>query len=119
MDTEYYLPWFLTRIGIALAFLYAAFGSLYAPNDWIGFAPEMLRTHAFLWFFSAVEIALGLWLFSGRYTFWASLLAAFLLLGIIVFNLGALDIVFRDVPILFSALALASLSYKPQPKSAA
>ena len=47
-------------------------------------------------------------------SFLAGLISAATLLGIIVFNLGALDIVFRDIGLFFAALALAFLSRRTQ-----
>ena len=49
---------------------------------------------------------------SGKKIFYASFLAGGILLSIIIFNLGSLDIVFRDAAIFFSAAAAAVLHYK-------
>lgn len=104
----------LLRIGIAFGFFYAAIFSFLNPDSWIGFFPLFLRNifgaEILLLFFSFYELVLGFWLLSGRYGFAAGLISAATLLGIIVFNLGALDIVFRDVGLFFAALALAFLS---------
>lgn len=56
------------------------------------------------------ELILGFWLLSGKYIFTASLISAATILGIIVFNFGAFDIVFRDVGLLLATLALALLN---------
>lgn len=104
---------FLLRIGLATVFLYAAVASFLDPLSWIGFFPSFLRdmfdANKLLMFFSVFEIALALWLLSGVRTFFAGLAAAATLSGIILGNLGILDIVFRDVAILFAALALVAL----------
>lgn len=107
---------YLLQIGLASVFLYAAIASFIEPNNWIGYLPVFLRdifpVKLLLAAFSLYELALAIWLLMGRYTFYASLLSAATLMGIIVLNLGELDIVFRDVAIVFSALALAVATHK-------
>ncbi|MDP2641405.1 MAG: hypothetical protein Q8P39_02590, partial [Candidatus Yanofskybacteria bacterium] len=65
---------------------------------------------AMLFLFSLFQIALALWLFSGRGLRAASLLSAVALLAIILPNLGVMDLIFRDIGLFFAALALFSLS---------
>lgn len=106
---------FLLRIGLASVFLYAAVAAFIEPDAWIGYLPIFLR-HMFpanllLAGFSAYQILLSFWLLSGKKALYAALLSALTLVGIIIANIGALDIVFRDFAILFAALALAALSY--------
>lgn len=60
--------------------------------------------------FSVYEIILALWLLIGKQLFYAGLLSAATLIGIAAFNLGAIDIVFRDISLALSALALAVLT---------
>jgi len=106
---------FFLRAGLALVFLYAAISSFLNPSSWIGFIPLFLRNlvdaNLLLTLFSIYEIILGVWLLSNRAIFYASLLSALTMLGIIISNFGALDIVFRDIAILFSAIALMVLEY--------
>ncbi len=101
---------FLLRVGLGGAFLYAAIASFLEPESWVGFFPIWLRNLApenyLLMTFSIYEIILAIWLFSSKKIFYAAGLAALTLGGIIVFNISALDIIFRDIPILFMALAL-------------
>jgi len=103
----------LLRLGLAFSFLYVAYASFQNPLNWIGFLPQFLRDLApattLLIGFSIYEIVLGLWLLSGKRLMLASLLAAATLFGIVVFNWGALEIVFRDISLGLAALALASL----------
>jgi hypothetical protein len=103
------------RVGLAVVFLYTAAASFIEPDAWIGYMPAFLRrvipANLFLTGFSIIQILLSFWLLSGKKLFYSSLLSAAMLIGIIVSNLGALDIVFRDFAILFSALALAALEY--------
>jgi len=114
MNDNKYLVSFLLRTGLAIAFLYAAVAAFLDPTSWIGFIPLWLRNiipgEIFLIIHSVGEIALALWLLSGKKTYLAAWLAALAMFSIIIFNLGALDIVFRDVAIMFMAIALAILS---------
>jgi len=107
---------FFLRAGLALVFLYAAISSFLNPSSWIGFIPLFLKNlidaNLLLFAFSFYEIILGLWLLSNKSIFYASLFSALTMLGIIIPNFLALDIVFRDIAILFSAIALMILSYK-------
>lgn len=104
---------FLLRSGIASVFLYAAVASFLEPQNWIGYLPQFLRSifpaNILLITFSTYEIILSIWILWGYKVFYSSLIAALTLIGIIITNLGALDITFRDVAILFAAVALAIL----------
>jgi hypothetical protein len=60
--------------------------------------------------FSVYELGLALWLISEKKTFYAALLAAATLAAIVITNITQLEIIFRDIAILFSALALAVLT---------
>ena len=115
-EKRYELVSLLLRVGLAFVFFYAAIGSFLAPDSWLGFFPPFLRNifppNLLLTGFSVYEILLGLWLLWGRYAFYSASLAVLTLLGIIIPNLGALDIIFRDVGLLFAALGLAVLNYK-------
>lgn len=101
---------FLLRAGVATVFLYAAVAATLEPTAWVGFFPQFLRAlipdRVLLTLFSLYELTLGLWVLSGRKTFYAGLLASATLLAIIVVNITLLDIVFRDIAIFFAALAL-------------
>ncbi len=104
----------LLRLGLAFVFFYAAIFSFLNPNDWIGFFPIFLRdffgANFVLTSFSFYELVLSFWLLSGKWQFYAGLISAAIFLGIIVFNIGAMDIIFRDVGLFSAALALAFLS---------
>jgi len=103
------------RAGLAVVFLYAAIASILDPISWIGFLPQWLQMivpgSILLFVFSVYEVILSLWLLSGWRSLTAGLFAAGTLFLIIIQNLGALDIVFRDVAILFAATALIILSW--------
>ena len=104
---------FLLRIGIASVFLYAAVASFLDPASWIGYLPSFLRemfgATLLLTLFSLYQIGLALWLLSGFRAYRAALLASITMLAILIANSGALDIVFRDIAILFATAALAAL----------
>ncbi len=105
---------FLLRIGIAIAFLYAAVAAFLDPFSWIGFLPiwieDIIPRSVVLSIFSTFEILLSLWLLSGKVVFRSAVLSSATLGAIILFNIQSLDIVFRDVPILFAALALMAMT---------
>lgn len=101
----------LLRVGLAFSFAYAAFGSFTNPNVWAGYLPVMLTNifdaHALLQVFSVYEIALAVWLLSAKFTRYAAGLTALTLAGIIIGNPHSFDITFRDISLVFAALALA------------
>ena len=106
----------LLRLGVAFAFLYPPVAAYADPFSWIGFFPQFLRDAVgndtlLLHSFGAVEIVLGMWVLFARRVFIPSLVMALMLAGIVVFNWGAMDIVFRDISIAAMALALAVISY--------
>lgn len=105
---------FLLRVGISIVFLYAGISSLLNPDGWIGFIPlfitSIIPANTFLIIYSIFQILLSLWLLSGKQIFWASILAALTLILIITFNLESLDLIFRDIPIFLSSIALILLS---------
>ena len=106
---------FVLRAGLSTVFLYAAISSALNPSAWVGFIPAFVKAiipaNTFLMMHSALEIFLSIWLLSNIKTFYASLISIVFMATIILFNITALDIVFRDVAILLSAIALAALSY--------
>lgn len=107
----------LLRIGLAFTLFYAALGSFLTPVNWIGFFPAFLfklgvSEELILGGFILYEVILGIWLLWGRKLLYPALLCAATLGGITLFNLGAMDIVFRDFGLFFTALALVKLSLK-------
>lgn len=107
---------FILRSGLALVFFYASISALINPIDWAGYVPNFIKqiipVNLFLLIHSSAEIILGFWLLSGKKILYASLVSAAAMFSIIVFNLTVLDVVFRDVAIMLSAIALAVLHYK-------
>ena len=112
MDKNYLAIFFL-RIGIAFAFFYVAISSFLNPISWIGFIPKFVElfvpAQTFLYGHAAFDMLLGIWLLTNRKIFYAAILSALTMFGIIIFNLSAMDIIFRDVAIFFSCVALAVL----------
>ena len=113
---NYNLALFLLRLGIASVFLYAAIAAFIEPQNWVGYLPQFLRNifpaNILLILFGAYQVVLSLWLLWGKKVFWASILAILTFIAIITVNIGSLDIVFRDIAILFAALSLAVLTYE-------
>ncbi len=107
---------FLLRLSIASVFLYAAVAATFQPENWIGYIPQAARDmfpeQILLLGFSFFQVVLSVWLLIGWKTMYAASLAAVTLLGIIGANYTQLDILFRDIAILFAAIALAVGSYK-------
>jgi len=112
-------PQLLLRIGIAVVFAYAAIDGFIHPAEWVGFLPPMILDHfdgeTVLHVFAVIELALVAWLLSNVYIRWAALFAAAMLTGIVVSNFSILQISFRDIAIIFAALALAAM---PEPADA-
>lgn len=98
------------RLGLAFVFLYAGIASFLDPGIWSGFVPEfvsaIMPVETFLSIFAVFEILLGVVLLSGKALRLAGLAAAATLAGVMVFNLSAWDIVFRDLGLALAALAL-------------
>ena len=104
----------ILRWGLAFVFFYAAIASLLDPSEWVSFLPGFLATasyaHLLLTVFSAYQLVLAGFLFSGRRIYWASLFATITLAGIIVANVQESDLIFRDVGLAFASLALFEMS---------
>lgn len=101
------------RIGLAVILMYAAISSFVNPEDWVGYLPDILTSHVsgtlLLKFFSAYELLLAAWLLSGILVRYAALLTAATLAGIVASNFSLFLITFRDIALIFAAVALALL----------
>ena len=104
----------LLRIGLAVIFLYAAISSFVSPQDWIGYLPQFAKKiisgDVLLKIFSVYELGLVVWLLSGKYIKYAAGLAALTLGGIVLSNFSLFVITFRDIALIFAAIALAVLN---------
>lgn len=100
----------LLRIGLAVVFIYASLSSFKNPQDWVGYLPhfakEQLSATTLLHIFSVYEMILALWLLSGKFVKYAAASAAATLAGIVLFNFSLFAISFRDLGLIFAALAL-------------
>jgi hypothetical protein len=68
--------------------------------------------------FSVYELLLAGWLLSGVYVRYAALLCAATLAGIVVTNFELFAITFRDIALIFAALALAAIKEEKPGKAA-
>ena len=104
----------ILRWGLAFVFFYAAVAALLSPADWVAFLPGTLATASYarllLSAFSIYELVLAVFLFWGKKVYWSSLLATITLGGIVVTNFQEMSIVFRDIGLALSALALFEMS---------
>lgn len=103
----------LLRVGLAVVLLYAAVASTLDPDEWKGFLPVLLTDIAdanmLLAAFSIYELLLAVWLLSGVCVRYAAMLCAVTLAGIVVSNVSLFAISFRDIGLMFAAVALALL----------
>ena len=106
--------WML-RVALAIPFLYAAIAATLQPEAWVGFIPYFVRNFLpeslLLGIHSSLNVILALWLLSGWKTKYAAGLSAAALFTIIVANLAALDIIFRDIGLMLAALSLYALHH--------
>lgn len=104
---------FFLRTGLAIVFLYAGIAALLNPAVWIGFIPIWVRNiipgNIFLPMHAVLDIIIGMWMIAGKKLLYVSIIASLSLFSIIIFNTTALDIIFRDIALLFSAVALMIL----------
>lgn len=109
----------ILRIGLAFAFFYASLAAFVSPNDWVGYLPQVIRNivpgTTILPIFSSLELILAVWLLSSWRLTYAALAAAAMLGGIVILDPALLSITFRDVSLVFMAIALYALELEPQP----
>ncbi len=107
---------FILRVALAIPFLFVAIDAVLQPEAWVGFIPYFVRNllpeSLVLGAHALLDFTLALWLLSGWRTKYAAAFSAFNLAAIVVVNLTALDVIFRDVGLLLAALALGVLQYK-------
>lgn len=103
----------LLRLGFAFVLLYATVEIYMNPENFLkyvpGFVTQIIPVNLFLFLFAIFELVLMGWLLSGWQTKYSALLFFLLMVGIIVTNLQYFNVLFRNVAIAFSALALAAL----------
>jgi uncharacterized membrane protein YphA (DoxX/SURF4 family) len=100
----------LLRGGLVFVFLYAGISSLQHPLEWVGFLPTFLTkivtATTLIKIFAIYELALALWIISGKFLRYSALLCAVTLAGIVITNPSQLITTFRDVGLACMALAL-------------
>ena len=101
------------RLGLAAVFGYAAIAAFVTPSDWVGYLPHLV-TRAIpaglaLKLFSASELALSLWLLSGKLVRYAAGVSALVMVAIIASDIHLFAITFRDIAIGCAAVALGLL----------
>ena len=106
----------ILRVGVAFAFIYPAVAAFLDPLSWLGFFPVAIRdvfgSETVLLSLSGLfQMGIALWILAGRNIFIPSVIASIYLFLIVMFNLELLNIVFRDIPILLMAIALALIHY--------
>ena len=110
------LPSLLIRVGLAFVLIFASVEIFINPLSLIDYTPAFIFTfvpqNLFMYSFAAFETALALWLLSEKKLLIPSLITALMLFMIVVFNLDRFSILFRNVAIMFSALALASMNWR-------
>lgn len=122
MDASARTAYLLLRLGAAFAFVYPPLSAFFGdPYSWFGYFPTfvqgVLPDLVLLHLFGLVEIAIGLWILSGYKIFLPSLAATLMLLAIVGFNIPHMDVVFRDLSIAATTLALA-LMHRPRRRTA-
>ena len=116
-----HLPALFIRLGLATVFFYVAIASTLNPTDWVGYLPAILTVflpaETLLMAFSVVELALAVWLLSGVYVRFAAVASFVMLGGIVISNFALFDISFRDLGLMFAALALVFMPTNDQEES--
>jgi uncharacterized membrane protein YphA (DoxX/SURF4 family) len=103
----------LLRLGLAFVFAYASFELFVDTNILAAYLPNFIKNiipeEYFFSVFAISEMMLAAWLLSGWKVKYAAIIAFFLLFAIVSFNLNSFTILFRNIAIGCSALALALL----------
>lgn len=116
LDNPRYARWLL-QIGLAAVFVYTGVGGLLQPDFWIGYLPtflgNLIAPNVLITLFAMYELLLAIWLLSGLWLRWASLVTALTLTGIVLLNLSSFIVTFRDIGLIFMALALIFVAKEP------
>lgn len=115
------LPFWLLRAGLAFVLSYAAASSFFHPETFARYFPSFMPagwTTELLPAFAVWEMLLVVGLMTDRFTYPASMGAALTLVAIIVVNPDAFEVLFRNVAIACSALAVAVQSRRDRAEPA-
>jgi uncharacterized membrane protein YphA (DoxX/SURF4 family) len=103
----------MLRIGLAGVFIYAAVSAFKTPAAWISYIPsfgtKFVSAKVSLDMVSVIQLLVAGLLLVGKYIKYAAIVSILLLAGIVIFNFNTLLITFRDVGLIFMALALLFL----------
>lgn len=106
----------LIRLGLAFVFLYAAVFMTISPEKYIDYFPKYMRDlvpgYTLLHVFAIFEVGLSFFLIIGKYTFAVAVISFLTMFALTVVNLDRFSVLFRNVSIILSALALAIQSRK-------
>ena len=104
------------RLGLAFVFLYAAVYMTFSPENYISYFPKFMRDlvpgYLLLHVFAIFEVILSFFLIIGRFTFIAAIISFLTMFALTVVNLDRFNVLFRNVSIILSALALVVQSRK-------
>ena len=116
VDYSTQLSSLLIRLGLAFVFLYAAVFMTFAPEKYIVYFPDFMRElvpgYTLLHVFAAFEVILSVFLIIGKFTFVTAIISFLTMLALTAVNLDMFSVLFRNVSIILSALALAIQSRK-------
>jgi uncharacterized membrane protein YphA (DoxX/SURF4 family) len=102
----------LLRIGLAFAFIYPPLSALIDPYAWVGYLPDVflslpVESMVLLHIFGLIELIIGILLLLDFHTRKVSAVAGVILFVIVAYHYKQMDVLFRDIPILLMAVALA------------
>lgn len=115
------LPSLFIRLGMAFVFTFAAVSMSLSPESYANYLPTFTRgilpAAVMLHIFGAFEVLLSLWLLSGKWLLVSSGLATLTIFSLTIVNLDSFPVLFRNVSIFFSGLALVAMHWSgPKPK---
>lgn len=103
----------MLRIGLAGVFIYAALSAFKTPEAWLSYIPpftaKFMSLKTALDIMSVFQLVLAVVLLSGKYLKYTAAISAILLAGILALSLNELLITFRDIGLVFMAIALIFL----------
>lgn len=102
----------LLRIGLAFSFIYPPLSAFFHPYAWVGYIPAFLTHYGLsdmtlLHLFGLIELLIGVLLLLNIQIRKTAAVAAVILFLIVAYHYRQMDVLFRDIPILLMAVALA------------
>ena len=106
----------LIRFGLAFVFLYAAVYMTISPEKYIDYFPQFMRDlvpgYTLLHVFAIFEVIHSFFLIIGKFKFINAIISFLTMLSLTIVNLDKFSVLFRNVSIILSALALVFMSRK-------